>query len=116
MKSSAADSRIKQRLAEVDWQRIEESLWCDGHAVTPRLLSDAECADIVNYYDDDSRFRSRVVMARFGFGKGEYKYFKAPLPVLIGELREQFYPRIAPIANRWAEAIGGDTFPEKYSD
>jgi len=107
---------VKKRLAEIDWERIEESLSDHGYALTPALLTDEECAEIIGYYDEDSRFRSRIVMSRFGFGRGEYKYFKDPLPPVVGEFRAQLYPRLAPIANRWAEPMGGNTFPEKYPE
>ena len=118
MKASEARTRaeVKELLAGIDWKHIEESFSSDGHALTPPLLTAGECAEIIGYYDEDSRFRSRIVMSRFGFGRGEYKYFKDPLPPLVGELRAQLYPRLAPIANRWAEAMGGDSFSEKYSE
>lgn len=107
---------VGPRLAEVDWDKAEQSLWSDGFAVTPPLLDPGECAEIICYYDDDARFRSRIVMARFGFGRGEYKYFKAPLPPLIAAFRTLLYPKLADIANRWAEAIGGSRFPERHSE
>ena len=118
MKNGDAQVResVQKRLKSVGWDEVEEQLWSDGHNVTPPLLTSTECGEIAGYYSNDSRFRSRIVMARFGFGKGEYKYFKAPLPPLIAELRTQLYPKLAPIANRWAEEIGGNKFPNNYAD
>jgi hypothetical protein len=107
---------VVSRVAGIDWNAVEESLSNSGYALTPRLLSRAECEEIIGYYDQPGRFRSHIVMARFGFGRGEYKYFKSPLPPLVREFRAQLYPRLAVIANRWAEAIGGETFPRHYSE
>jgi len=108
---------IKNRLGGLDWQLIEESLWSTGYALTPAILTREECSDLVQMYADDSHFRSRVVMARLGFGKGEYKYFKSPVPKLIFDLREASYPSLAPVANRWAKELGeAEAFPAKYSD
>ena len=77
-----------------------------GWAVLPRLLDATQCADLVALYDDGAKFRSRVVMARHGFGRGEYRYFAYPLPHVVAELRVSLYPRLAPIANAWQEAMG----------
>jgi uncharacterized protein len=105
----AADSAGRgpgDRLAGADWRAIEEALDEGGWAVLPRLL-DAEACDAVAWsYDAEALFRSRVVMARHGFGRGEYRYFAYPLPAIVAELREGLYPRLAPIANRWSEALG----------
>lgn len=80
------------------------------------MLRPEECAELVETYDRNSLFRSQVIMARFGFGKGEYKYFQYPLPKLVQDLRQQLYPRLASFANRWAAEIGGEVFPEKHAD
>ena len=77
----------------------------DGYAVLPGLLAADECRDLVSLYDDRDRFRSRVVMARHGFGEGEYKYLAYPLPPVVEALRRGLYPRLAPVANRWAEQL-----------
>jgi hypothetical protein len=97
---SAAD-----RVKALDWSRIADDLAGQGCAVLDRLLSPAECRAMSSLYPEDDRFRSRIVMARHGFGRGEYKYFAYPLPDLIEGLRTALYPRLAPIANRWNEQM-----------
>jgi len=97
-----------QRLAAIDWPAVEARLDQQGAAVIEGLLSRTDCEAIAGLYDDDARFRSRVVMARHGFGRGEYKYFAQPLPDLVQQLRAALYPRLVPIANRWNEAMGVD--------
>ncbi len=92
----------------LDWNGIAGALDARGCAVVGPLLSAKQCAALAETYDDDARFRSRVVMTRHGFGRGEYKYFSYPLPDPIGALRTAFYPPLAEIANRWNEAMGVD--------
>jgi uncharacterized protein len=88
-----------------------------GWARLPSLVSRSECEHIVSYYDDQSHFRSRVVMARHNFGRGEYQYFRYPLPPLVQSLRSNFYELLAPIANRWNAAMGINVdFPVSHSD
>ena len=89
-----------------DWASIERSLDEDGNAVLPGLLTPAQCLQLAALYPREEGFRSRVVMARHGFGQGEYKYFAYPLPPLLDELRHALYPRLVPIANRWNDAVG----------
>jgi hypothetical protein len=96
---------IHDRLAELDWSAIERSLWEHGYAKTPPVLTASECAEMVALYGDDARFRSRVDMARYRFGVGEYKYFAAPLPPLVEALRVHAYPPLAAIANQWEVAL-----------
>jgi uncharacterized protein len=96
------------RVARIDWTATAAELDGQGAAVLERLLTPDECRAVAALYPDDSQFRSHVVMARHGFGKGEYKYFAYPLPGLIGDLRAALYPRLAPIANRWNERMGVD--------
>src|SRR5262245_52926432 len=105
--------QIAERVAQLDWPDLERSLWERGHARTPPLLTGRECEELAALYDDDRLFRSRVVMERHRFGVGEYKYFARPLPGLIDQLRRQLYPRLANVANRWAEALGR---PERFPD
>ena len=86
--------------AELD-RELDES----GHALLPHLLEPSECAQLVELYAEPERFRSTIVMARHGFGRGEYRYFAYPLPALVGRLRKRLYRQLAPIANRWSEAL-----------
>lgn len=100
-----------------DWQGIEKELNRQGYAVMEHLLSPEACRTIAGLYPKDEIFRSRVVMGRHGFGRGEYKYFSYPLPDLLGELRTAVYPHLVPIANHWNEAMGIDArYPEKHAD
>jgi uncharacterized protein len=94
------------RLVEVDWPAVRAALDARGHAVLPSLLAAGECASLARLFDDDARFRSTVDMARHRFGEGRYRYFAAPLPPVVAELRTRLYARLAPIANRWNEALG----------
>lgn len=93
------------RLDEVDWATVTAALDATGFGVIPGLLRSVECERIRDGYTNDELYRSRVVMARHGFGRGEYKYFAYPLPPLIAELRRSLYPRFVHIANRWNEAL-----------
>jgi hypothetical protein len=90
-------------LADLDWPAIEGSLDAQGFAKLPPLLAASECESIAALYKNDALFRSRIDMARFRFGVGEYKYFAAPLPEIVQTLREDLYVRLAPIANRWSK-------------
>ena len=92
---------LARRVAAFDWPEIEAALDRQGYATLPRLLSDRECEAIAGLYDDDARFRSRVVMERHAFGLGEYKYLRYPLPAPVETLRRACYPRLVPVANRW---------------
>ncbi len=92
---------------------LEESLYANGWAMVPGLSSQAECEALVALYDDERSFRSRIHMARHGFGRGEYQYFSYPLPEVVQRLRADFYCRLMPIANRWNDAMGIDVqYPE----
>jgi len=97
---------IRERLSELDWKEIEASLWELGYAKTPRLLTGAECETLIRLYPDDRRFRSRIDMERYRFGRGSYAYFTHPLPRVARELRVHAYRHLAPIANRWQRALG----------
>jgi hypothetical protein len=89
----------------------------DGYAVLPGLLNPGECRDLVALYDERERFRSRVVMARHGYGSGEYKYLAYPLPPLVTDLRQRLYPLAAPIANGWEQLLGRHaSFPAALDD
>src|ERR1700722_16418706 len=93
-------------LEALDWPAIERDLDAYGCAIAPKLISREMCRGLAALYTDDARFRSRIVMGSHGFGRGEYKSFADPLPGLIVALRRGFYPRPAPIAHRWIEAMG----------
>ena len=100
------ESTIARRTDAIDWARVTADLDAEGHAVMHSMLSPEECASLAAGYEADEQFRSRVVMARHGFGRGEYKYFAYPMPGLIASLRTALYPRLAGLANRWNEAMG----------
>ena len=102
---------ISERVASVDWPRLASDLDAYGAASTGPVLTGLECAELAKLYTDDRRFRSRIVMARHGFGRGEYKYFAQPLPSPVQDLRWSLYSRLAPLANRWNELLGN---PVRY--
>ncbi len=113
--SDVAD--VAARAAELDWDRIGADLDAYGCALTGALLTPEECAAFAALYPSDAPFRSRVVMARHGFGRGEYKYFAAPLPEAIAALRSALYPPLARIAQRWNEAMGIDIrYPASHAE
>lgn len=101
---------MRERVDALDWPAIEAELDEFGAARTGPLLRPHECADLAALYDTGA-FRSRVVMARHGFGSGEYQYFAAPLPGPVAALRAALYPHAARTANRWAERLGTPTYP-----
>ena len=104
-----------ERVAAHDWNAIRQSLDAQGWARLPALLSDAECEAVAALYGPNDMFRSHVVMARHGFGRGEYRYFAYPLPNPIQHLREELYPRLQPVANRWHERMNLETrFPDSH--
>jgi hypothetical protein len=107
---------IDARVQTYDWPGLSAHLDAHGWAMLEKLLTAEECAAIAGLYKDDSAFRSRVVMARHGFGRGEYKYFTYPLPDRIAELRTTLYPRLVPIANRWNASMEIDVrFPDEHA-
>ena len=111
------DRSIETRTQSVDWDRIRHDLDSHGAAVFQQLLSSDECVSLAALYSNDHLFRSRVVMARHGFGRGEYKYFAYPLPDIIHRLRSDLYPSLAPVANRWNDAMAIDVrYPEQHAD
>ncbi len=106
-----------ERLQRIDWEIVSADLDAQGWAVLPALIEADACDGIAALYDQDAGFRSRVVMARHGFGRGEYRYFSYPLPPIIQELRSGLYPALAPIANRWHERMGIETrFPLSHRE
>jgi hypothetical protein len=97
---------VDERVESIDWARISRDLDGQGHAIAEGLLTRSECERLAALYAVEEGFRSRVVMDRHGFGRGEYKYFAYPLPALVAGLRASLYRRLAPIANRWNAAMG----------
>lgn len=108
---------LAERIDELDWTAAEKSLTARGYAVMPPILSTEECASLVTLYKDESRFRSHIIMERYRFGVGDYRYFGNPVPKIISELRTCAYPHLAVVANRWAEALGegGARFPREHA-
>jgi uncharacterized protein len=100
---------VSDRVKGLDWERLSSGLDASGNAVVEGLLTPAECQALAAFYGAESSFRSRVVMGRHGFGRGEYKYFAYPLPAIVADLRTTIYPHLAPIANRWNARMGIDT-------
>jgi hypothetical protein len=108
---------VAARADGLDWARLERELDERGCATTGPLLAADECAALCAGYDDATAFRSRVIMERHGFGRGEYQYFAAPLPSLVSELRATLYAPLVPLANRWQTALGGTgDFPSRHGD
>lgn len=101
---------LSMRVARLDWDRIGSELDAQGFAMTGPLLTAAECAGLQALYDEAAAFRSHVVMARHGFGQGDYKYFAYPLPPAIAALRSALYARLVSVANRWSRALGYETY------
>ncbi len=114
---ASAGASVVDRVNAFDWGAVAGHLDAHGWAMLPRLLTAGECAAIAAFYTEDERFRSHVVMARHGFGRGEYKYFAYPLPAAVGAWRSALYPMLAPIANRWNAATGIDArYPAAHAD
>jgi hypothetical protein len=109
----APSSGIAARVDAIDWAQASLDLDAQGCAILKGLLSPEECRELASLYPDDKNFRSRIVMGRHGFGRGEYKYFAYPLPDPIAQLRPALYARLCGVANRWNEAMGIDIrYPE----
>ena len=114
-RESTAD--IDSRIHGVDWPGVSAHLDAHGWALIPKLLTASECGAVAGFYDDDRLFRSRVIMARHGFGRGEYKYFAYPLPAPVAALRATLYPRLVPVANRWNQSMGSAVqYPDRHDD
>jgi hypothetical protein len=117
LRESSLAQTVSERVWSLDWTRVTRDLDEQGNAMLERLLSPEECRTLAALYPDGDLFRSRVVMSRHGFGKGEYKYFRYPLPQPIAELRTSLYPHLAPVANRWNDAMGVDVgYPTGHAD
>ncbi|WP_380874342.1 hypothetical protein ACFB49_47320 [Sphingomonas sp. DBB INV C78] len=110
------DRNLTARIEAVAWDDVADALDARGWALLPGLLRPDECAAIAADYDREALYRSRVVMARHGYGRGEYRYFAYPLPDVVARLRAALYPRLAPIANRWHERMGlAPRFPADHA-
>lgn len=108
---------VDARLAGIDWPAVHSELDAQGAAVVHGLLPPGDCRDLAAMYPRDEPFRSRVVMARHGFGRGEYRYFAYPLPPLVHRLRTALYPALVPLANRWHAAMGLPVrFPDRHAE
>lgn len=103
---AGARNAEKSKAAAFDWVGIEQSLDARGNAVLSHLLNAKQCGEIATRYAEEKGYRAQIVMARYGFGRGEYKYFSYPLPSLLDQLRHTLYPHLAPIANRWSRQLG----------
>jgi hypothetical protein len=114
---AATTNNSVARVGALDWNGISQELDDQGSAVLASLLTPDECQGLTDLYPDDALFRSRIVMARHGFGRGEYKYFRYPLPDIIADLRNVLYSRLASLANRWSVSMGDDVrYPERHDD
>ncbi|WP_434652632.1 2OG-Fe(II) oxygenase [Pseudomonas sp. R3-56] len=110
-------SSLPRPIADLDWPALEQDLDQDGCAIIRNLLPAALCLELRGLYSDPGLFRSRVVMARHGFGRGEYQYFAYPLPKVVQQLRQSLYPRLVPLANRWNDCMGLPVrYPEQHAD
>jgi len=107
---------IAGSVTAIDWPRVGEDLNRFGCAVIPGLLRPRQCAQLAALYDNDANFRNRVIMARHGYGRGEYRYFSYPLPEIVGALRTALYPPLATLANEWNAAMRSDIhFPPSHA-
>lgn len=108
---------IIHKIENTDWQNITETMHTNGYAIIPDLLSDEQCERLKSEYNNPTAYRKTVVMARYRFGLGEYKYFNYPLPDIIQTIRTIIYPKLAPIANAWFRALNIDTqFPSEHAE
>jgi hypothetical protein len=104
------------RVDSLDWSRIEADLDARGHALVEQLLTPAQCEALAALYASEHLFRSRVIMSRHGFGRGEYQYFNYPLPEVVATLRGSVYPHLVPVANRWNELLNNEIrFPAEHA-
>lgn len=113
----AAGESVEERVRAFDWERLASELNEQGYATLTGLLTPEECRALARLYPLDDLFRSRVVMDRHGFGRGEYKYFRYPLPELVAALRATLYPQLLPIAHRWNAAMGiAVRYPQRHAE
>jgi hypothetical protein len=102
-------------LNTANWEEISNEINEKGYAVIPQMISNKQCDELIKQYDNENLYRKKIVMERYRFGLGEYKYFNYPLPNLLQEIREQVYPKLVPVANNWMKALNIDKiFPETH--
>jgi hypothetical protein len=107
---------ITELIEKLDWKQAQQDLDAQGNALLERVLSRQQCESLAALYTNEAMFRSHILMERHGFGRGEYKYFRYPLPDLVAELRTSLYPKLVRVANRWNEAMGINvTYPMDHS-
>lgn len=117
MPTASLNTTVAERVSSLDWQRVADDLDTHGCAAIENLLSKQECSALAGLYTQGALFRSRVVMGRHGFGRGEYQYFDYPLPDLVAGLRTSIYPHLVPIANRWNLAMNIEVrYPAQHGD
>jgi hypothetical protein len=117
MSRQTKKTSIAGRVDSLDWRALATELGARGCAVAEGLLTADQCRSLAALYEEEKPYRSRIVMSRHGFGRGEYKYFTYPLPVLVAELREAFYPHLVPIANEWNQAMRLDVkYPASHAE
>jgi uncharacterized protein len=115
--AGATDEAIESRVRSIDWARMSRDLDAQGWALISRLLMNSECEQLASLYEAERCFRSTIVMARHGFGRGEYKYFAYPLPEIIACLRPVLYAGLVPVANRWNGSMGiAVQYPDSHAD
>lgn len=108
---------VKSKISSIEWQNIAEEMHARGYAIVQKLLLPEQCSALVQTYNDPDLYRKTVVMERYRFGLGEYKYFKYPLPDLIQEIRESIYPNLVPVANSWMKALKiNRSFPTSFPE
>src|SRR5919106_6394250 len=117
MNLEESESSSRNRKLEIDWEQSLYQLDERGFSLLPGVLSKETCVAIAASYGDDGHFRSRIDMSRYAFGRGEYKYFKYPLPAIVQQLRSLIYPHVAPLANQWLGRLGSKQphYPENLS-
>jgi len=108
---------ISEIIESADWEKITENMNRSGFAVLPQILHPEQCENLISQYQNQPLYRKTIVMERYRFGLGEYKYFRYPLPDLIQQIRESVYPRLVPIANNWMKVLNIDkTFPKSLDE
>ncbi|MFK5979631.1 MAG: 2OG-Fe(II) oxygenase [Rhizobiaceae bacterium] len=106
-----------EKIEAMDWQQLAIEMHENGYVIVPEFLSPEQCQELISKYDSPDGYRKTVVMERYRFGLGEYKYFDYPLPNIIQTVRENLYPKLAPIANLWMKVLKiGKRFPDKFQD